>query len=98
MAGVGAHEVVIETREHAKTLADAPAAQIAAVLQAWQERMIDLSRDIRLKSILAFKNHGQPAGPTLFHAHSQLVALPFVPPALSDELLASRRHFDEEER
>ncbi|HUJ28119.1 MAG TPA: DUF4931 domain-containing protein, partial [Myxococcales bacterium] len=78
MAGVGAHEVVIETREHTQTLAEASAEQIAAVFRAWQERMTDLSRDIRLKSIAAFKNHGQPAGATLFHAHSQLVALPFV--------------------
>ena len=98
MAGVGAHEVVIETRAHAQTLAEASAGQIAAVFRAWQERMVDLSRDIRLKSIAAFKNHGEAAGATLFHAHSQLVALPFVPPALQRELDAARRHFDGKER
>jgi UDPglucose--hexose-1-phosphate uridylyltransferase len=98
MAGVGAHEVVIETREHSRTLADLPAAQVAAVLGAWQERMRDLARDVRLRSVIAFKNHGQPAGATLFHAHSQLVAVPFVPRALSEELQAARRHFEEKER
>ena len=98
MAGVGAHEVVIETRDHAQTLADAPSAQIAAVFRAWQERMVDLSRDIRLRTIMAFKNHGQPAGATLFHAHSQLVALPFVPAAVTAELDSSRRHFEQKER
>jgi UDPglucose--hexose-1-phosphate uridylyltransferase len=98
MAGVGAHEVVIETREHAQTLAQASAAQMEAILRAWQERMVDLSRDVRLKSIVAFKNHGRPAGATLSHAHSQLVALPFVPPAIEDELSGARAHFDRKER
>lgn len=98
MAGVGAHEVVIETPEHDQTMARLSAPQIERVLQAWRERMIDLSRDIRLKALLAFKNHGRPAGATLSHAHSQLVALPFVPPALAEELQGARRHFDAKER
>jgi UDPglucose--hexose-1-phosphate uridylyltransferase len=98
MAGVGAHEVVIETRDHSVTLADQPVEQIESVLRAWQERMVDLARDIRLKSLIAFKNHGGPAGATLFHAHSQLVALPFIPETLEAEVRAARRHFDEKER
>ena len=98
MAGVGAHEVVIETRDHQVTLADQPVEQIESVLRAWQERMVDLARDIRLKSLIAFKNHGGPAGATLFHAHSQLIALPFIPETLEAEVRAARRHFDEKER
>jgi UDPglucose--hexose-1-phosphate uridylyltransferase len=98
MAGVGAHEVVIETNEHQRTLADLPLDQVESVLRAWQERIVDLSRDVRLKSIIAFKNHGLPAGATLFHAHSQLVALPILPPGLGDELRSARKHFEEKER
>ena len=98
MAGVGAHEVIIETAEHKRTLADLPALQIESVLTAWQERMIDLTRDFRLKALFAFKNQGEPAGATLPHAHSQLVALPFVPPALTEELRGAKRHFEEKER
>jgi UDPglucose--hexose-1-phosphate uridylyltransferase len=98
MAGVGAHEVVIETSEHKRSLGDLPAAQIESVLLAWQERMVDLSRDVRLKVLFAFRNQGGPAGATLFHSHSQLVALPFVPPALKEELRGARHHFEEKER
>ena len=98
MAGVGAHEVVIETSDHRSTLADQPVEQIASVLSAWQERMVDLSRDVRLKSLIAFKNHGGPAGATLFHAHSQLIALPFVPETLHAEVRAAARHFEDKER
>ena len=98
MAGVGAHEVVIETAGHGSMLSDLPAEQIALVLRAWQERMLDLSRDLRLKAIFAFKNHGAAAGATLSHSHSQLVALPFLPPALKEELAGAEGHFKAKER
>src|SRR5947208_10403444 len=54
-AGVGAHEVVIETPDHRATLSDLPPDQMVSVLRAWQERMTDLSRDVRLKALIAFK-------------------------------------------
>jgi UDPglucose--hexose-1-phosphate uridylyltransferase len=98
MAGVGAHEVVIETPDHRARPAELSVEQIQSVLRAWQERMADLARDVRLKSIIAFKNHGAPAGATLSHLHSQLIALPFVPEALEAELRSARRHFEEKER
>ena len=98
IAGVGAHEVIIETAEHRRTMAELPAEQIESVLRAWQERIVDLSRDIRLKTIFAFKNHGAPAGATLSHAHSQLVAMPVVPPGLAEELRGAKKHFDAKER
>ena len=98
MAGVGAHEVVIETSDHSKDLGELPSAQVAQVLSAWQERMADLARDLRLRSAVAFKNSGAPAGATLSHAHSQLMALPFVPIELSAEMSAARRHFEAKER
>jgi UDPglucose--hexose-1-phosphate uridylyltransferase len=98
MAGVGAHEVVIETSEHERTLPEFKPEQIAQIFQAWQARMNDLSRDIRLRSVVAFKNHAAPAGATLWHAHSQLVALPIVPPALTTELDTCKKHFEAKER
>jgi len=90
--------VVIETNVHRATLAELPAEQIESVLRAWQERMVDLSRDVRLKSVIAFKNHGGPAGATLVHAHSQLVALPFVPEVFRAEERAAAEHFAAKER
>jgi UDPglucose--hexose-1-phosphate uridylyltransferase len=98
MAGVGAHEVVIETADHTRELSDLPTAQVANVLRAWQERMLDLSLDLRLRSVVAFKNRGAPAGATLQHAHSQLVALPVIPRELQSELLGAKKHFDLKER
>jgi UDPglucose--hexose-1-phosphate uridylyltransferase len=97
MAGVGAHEVVIETPNHV-ALAEQPVGQLEAVLRAFQDRILDLSRDFRLRALIAFKNHGMAAGATLVHPHSQLIALPFVPEALHAQVAGARHHFEQKER
>ena len=98
MAGVGAHEVIIETPEHARALPQQSPEQVEQLLRAAQERMLDLSRDVRLRSVLLFKNSGAASGASLSHPHSQIVALPLVPAELRGELDGARRHFDEKER
>jgi UDPglucose--hexose-1-phosphate uridylyltransferase len=98
MTGIGAHEVIIETPDHDRTLAAMPAADIARVLGAYRERILDLKKDIRLRYILIFKNHGAAAGATLEHTHSQLVALPIVPDVVREEIDGARRHFALKER
>jgi len=98
MNGIGAHEVIIETTDHDKTLATMSEGEIERVLWAFRERMCDLRQDRRLRYILIFKNHGAAAGATLEHAHSQLIALPVVPDFVREELDGAKRHFDEKER
>jgi len=98
LAGIGAHEVIIETAEHARQLHEQGAAQIHHVLAAFQSRMLDLVRDERLRHIVFFKNSGPAAGATLPHPHSQLVALPMVPGETRLEMDAAARHFAEKER
>jgi UDPglucose--hexose-1-phosphate uridylyltransferase len=39
-----------------------------------------------------FKNHGERAGASLTHGHSQLIATPIVPQVVAEELLGSRAH------
>jgi UDPglucose--hexose-1-phosphate uridylyltransferase len=98
MNGIGAHEVIIETAEHDKTLATMSELEIERVLGAFRERMLDLRQDRRLRYLLVFKNHGAAAGATLEHAHSQLIALPVVPDLVREEIDGARRHFAAKER
>jgi UDPglucose--hexose-1-phosphate uridylyltransferase len=98
MGGVGAHEVIIETPDHGRTLAWMSEPEIERVLWAYRERMLDLKRDIRMQYILVFKNHGAAAGATLEHTHSQLIALPIVPDFVREEVEGARRHFAVKER
>jgi len=98
MRGVGAHEVIIETPDHGRTLAAMSEPEIERVLWAYRERIVDLKRDTRMRYVLVFKNHGAAAGATLEHTHSQLIALPIVPDFVREEIEGARHHFLEKER
>jgi UDPglucose--hexose-1-phosphate uridylyltransferase len=98
MNGIGAHEVIIETPHHDRSLATMSEPEVERVLWAYRERILDLKRDSRLRYVLVFKNHGAAAGATLEHTHSQLIALPIVPEFLRQELSGARRHFEVKER
>ncbi len=98
MNGVGAHEVIIETADHKETLATLSPKLIEDVLWAFRDRIVDLKRDVRLRYILVFKNHGAAAGATLEHTHSQLIALPVIPTNVLAEIEGCRTHFQQKER
>jgi UDPglucose--hexose-1-phosphate uridylyltransferase len=98
MNGVGAHEVIIETPRHEENLPDSSVDHIQKVIWTYRERLVDLSRDTRLRYMLIFKNHGAAAGATLSHPHTQLIATPVVPLTLAHELNSAREHFLKKER
>lgn len=98
MNGVGAHEVIIETNNHYKDLADLSIEEIKNVLWAFRERSLDLQRDRRFKYVLIFKNHGEAAGASLEHTHSQLIATPIVPRRVQEEIDGARKYYEFKER
>ncbi len=98
MNGVGAHEVIIETPDHNATLAMLPEKAIEDVLWAYRDRMLDLKNDKRFRYVLIFKNHGEAAGASLEHTHSQLIALPIVPKRVREEVDNSKHYYAEKER
>jgi UDPglucose--hexose-1-phosphate uridylyltransferase len=98
MSGIGAHEVIIETPDHAKDIVDMTDEQVRDILWVYRERIIDLERDSRLKYILLFKNHGEAAGASLEHAHSQLIATPIIPKRVAEELEGAKRYYDFKDR
>jgi UDPglucose--hexose-1-phosphate uridylyltransferase len=98
MNGVGAHEVFIETADHHRDLVDMSDHEVRDVLWAYRERMADLERDIRFKYILIFKNHGEAAGASLEHSHSQLIATPIVPRRVEEQIEGAKKYFDFKER
>ena len=94
MQGVGAHELIVESPDHLKSLGELSERQIEDVLHAFRERIIDLKRDIRLRYILVFKNHGAAAGATMEHSHTQLIALPVVPKRVIEEMEGAQRYYE----
>lgn len=96
--GVGAHEVIIDSPAHGRSFADMSVAHIAQVLEAYRLRQLDLAGDQRFRYILVFKNHGEDAGASLEHSHTQLIATPIIPKRVVEELEGTRRHFEMKER
>lgn len=98
MNGIGAHEVIIESPDHLKSMADFEVKHMEEVLWAYRDRIVDLKKDTRFEYILIFKNHGYAAGASLFHTHSQLIATPIVPKRVNEEVAGSRKYYDYKER
>jgi UDPglucose--hexose-1-phosphate uridylyltransferase len=98
MNGIGAHEVIIETPLHQESLATLSLPAVTNVLWAYRERIIDLRRDVRLRHVLVFKNHGVAAGASLEHSHSQIIALPIVPRRVSEEIEGAKNFFQFKDR
>ncbi|HEX4611029.1 MAG TPA: HIT domain-containing protein [Urbifossiella sp.] len=85
----GRHEVVIACPEHVVRAAELPRGAYRGLFRAYRERMAAHAADPGLAYTLAFKNVGADAGASLAHAHAQLVATPFVPAIVQEELDAS---------
>ena len=98
MNGIGAHEVIIESPNHDENFADFAPDKMALVFKAYQERIIDLSKDPRFRYVMIFKNHGRAAGASLEHSHSQLIALPILPRMIVSELAGALSHYTYKER
>ncbi len=98
MNGVGAHEVIIENPDHYKDLADMEVPGIREVFWTFRERILDLKKDIRLKYVMVFKNHGVSAGASLEHTHSQLIATPIIPKTVVEEMEGAKQYFSYKDR
>jgi UDPglucose--hexose-1-phosphate uridylyltransferase len=87
----GHHEVVIESPDHNEHPADARIPQLELAINAYIDRLRELSKKPYVKYVSIFRNHGLEAGASLSHAHSQIIATPFIPRTVKDELEASRK-------
>jgi len=90
--GVGAHEVIVESPDHDGHLATLPDLQVETVLRAYAERHRALAADRRVRYIQIFKNHGERAGASFSHPHSQVIAIPIVPLRILEEIEGIRAH------
>jgi UDPglucose--hexose-1-phosphate uridylyltransferase len=98
MNGVGAHEVIIETPDHHASLATMSVDEVTDVLWVYRERVLDLRKDPRFEYVLVFKNHGEAAGASLEHPHSQLIATPIIPIMVREELAGAADYYRRKER
>ncbi len=67
------HEVIVHTPFHDKAIEDLPLPQIELIFKAYRHRY-NFHR--KTGQVLIFCNHGEHAGASLKHPHSQLVVIP----------------------
>jgi UDPglucose--hexose-1-phosphate uridylyltransferase len=97
MDAIGAHEVIIENRNHLDW-DEMSMEEVASILSVYRERMIDLSRDERFGHLFLFKNYGPSSNARMSHPHSTLIASPSVPERIRRELDFTRKHYQMKER
>lgn len=96
-AGAGFHELVI-LKDHDRYLGQYSAEEIKKIFQAYKDRYLSLSKEKCVEYISIFHNHGKEAGSTVPHLHSQILALPIVPPDINHSIVGSRRFFHEHKK
>ncbi len=97
MDAMGFHEVVI-TRDHVKQIAQFSIEQIKEVIDAYQERYLNLMNEKFVNYVSIFHNQGAEAGASVFHPHSQIIAMPLTDPDIQSSLQGSERFFEENKK
>ena len=91
--GVGLHEVIVETPAHDASMARLSVPHVERVLEAYRHRLRAFYKDRRIEHVILFKNHGEAAGTSLVHPHSQIVGMPVLPSQLRARLEEAMRHW-----
>lgn len=93
----GYHEVVI-FKDHKKSIAELEAADVMELVGVYLDRYQDLKNKECANYVLIMHNHGEEAGASVSHPHSQILALPFIPPDVQRSLDGSKKYKKERGR
>jgi UDPglucose--hexose-1-phosphate uridylyltransferase len=84
----GNHELIIETPDHNREFSELTHAEKLDVFSAYQHRLNALTIKEGIRYVQVWKNDGPLAGASIAHAHSQILALPLIPPQAEVESIA----------
>jgi len=96
--GIGSHELIVDTPRHVLCLSEMTDQEVFNMFRMYRKRLSALRQEKKHASALIFKNVGQAAGASIYHAHSQLLAMPFLSPPIQRELqraIGFRREMEE---
>jgi UDPglucose--hexose-1-phosphate uridylyltransferase len=92
VSGIGGHEVVV-TGDHERSFAEFTGEEAAYVIKAYRERFHALKTNGCVRYISIFHNHGPESGATITHPHSQIIAIPVIPPDIRRSLGGAESYF-----
>jgi len=96
--GYGRHEVIVESPRHNDSIPFMHKGHVEELLHVYHARYHALKKDPNIKVIIIFKNHGENAGTSLDHPHSQIIASPIVPPFIRRKYEVATQYFDNTNR
>jgi UDPglucose--hexose-1-phosphate uridylyltransferase len=68
---------------------------VAAIIAMYRMRYAAIRKDPRVEAIIIFKNHGEAAGTSIAHPHSQIAATPIVPTQIRTRMEEAIRFLDD---
>ncbi len=95
MPGFGRHEVIIEHPCHNYDIAQMAAHEIDIIIETYHRRYVELMNEHDNMLTLIFRNHGERAGTSLLHPHSQIVVTGVVPQHIRWREMEAQRYFDQ---
>lgn len=90
-AGVGHHELVI-SQDHQRSLGAMTDREAELVFRAYQARYRSMQNDPCVEYVTIFHNHGRMSGASISHPHSQIIAIPVIPPDVTRSLQGSKEY------
>lgn len=95
--GAGFQEIVV-SYDHERHFAKMKEKEIEVVIEAYVARSQALRSEECVDYILIIHNHGPASGASVPHPHSQIFAIPFVPPDVASSIDGSRAYFRKHKR
>jgi UDPglucose--hexose-1-phosphate uridylyltransferase len=89
----GQHEVIIESPDHDAELRTMPLEHVRQIVEIWIRRWTAAAADEDARWVSLFRNRGVNAGESIAHPHSQLLAVPVLPPRIADHSRRISRAF-----
>ncbi|HEY9669253.1 MAG TPA: galactose-1-phosphate uridylyltransferase, partial [Coleofasciculaceae cyanobacterium] len=94
MPGYGRHEVIVESPDHNQHIATMSQEEVEIVIETYHKRYIDLMAAHENMMAIIFRNHGDRAGASLEHPHSQIIVTGIVPQYRRYREEQAQRYFD----
>lgn len=94
MPGYGRHEVIIESPLHNRQPVHMDPEEMQCVVETYHRRYSALLEQHHNLLVILFRNHGERAGTSLIHPHSQAIVTGIVPSPIRRREEAARHYFD----
>lgn len=94
--GFGYHYVIIETPKHNGFFPLLEIDEIENIVESYHKSFLEIASKPNIEFIIPFKNHGEGAGTSLEHPHSQIIGLPVFPEQVRGRMEEAIRFYDRE--